>query len=271
MTRSVLTGGEALVAATAVAALSVWYAPAPAAVPAGLLLAFVLPGLALTQLIRPRAAGSASSARSTGSARLARSAVERAVLVPALSLAVLVVGGLVLYGCGVQLNRESWTALTATVTLLAAATAMVRAGRSTTVEPASVPLTGRAALPVNARTLVPLALILALLGGAGWLSLTSAQAPARAGVTALGVLPDSAAVAADGTAGRSAVIDVTSGEPGGTGFVIRVHSSQPVPVEFDLTLTRRGRWSLPPGAVTIDLYRRGDLVPYRSVSLAGTA
>jgi hypothetical protein len=264
-----LTGAEALVAGTAVAALSVWYAPAPVAVPAGLLLAFILPGLALVLLIRGGSTG--SSADAVGSGGFSRSTVERIVLVPALSLAVLVIGGLALAACGARLNRETWTALTSTVTLLAAAIAMVRASPS----PAPEPLAGRRSVTLTARALIPLALILTLIGGAGWLSLTTAQAPAQAGVTAIAVLPDRASVAADGTAGRSVVIDVTSGEPRRTEFVIRIHGSQPVTDEYSLTLDRRGQWSrrltLPPGVVAVDLYRRGDVAPFRSVSLAGAA
>jgi hypothetical protein len=271
MTRRALTGAEALVAGTAVAALSVWYAPAPVAIPAGLLLAFILPGLALVLLMRPGAVGAGSSADAVGSGGSARSTVERVVLVPALSLAVLVIGGLALAACGARLNRETWTALTSTVTLLAAAIAMLRASPS----PAPEPLARRRSVPLTARALIPLALILALIGGAGWLSLTTSQAPARAGVTAIAVLPDRATVAADGTAGRSVVIDVTSGEPGRTEFVIRIHGSQPVIDEFSLTLDRRGQWShrltLPPGVVAVELYRRGDVEPFRSVSLAGAA
>ncbi len=87
--------------ASAAAALA---GPAPLAVTGGLLLGFVLPGLALIALIfRNRTL----------------SAVERTVLAPALSLAVLVASGLLLYAAGVTLNRVSWTLAAAGVTLLA--------------------------------------------------------------------------------------------------------------------------------------------------------
>ncbi len=89
--------------ASAAAALA---GPAPLAAVGGLLLAFVLPGLALTAIIfRNRTL----------------SAVERTVLAPALSLAVLVVSGLLLYVAGFRLDRTSWTLAVAGATLLALA------------------------------------------------------------------------------------------------------------------------------------------------------
>ena len=93
--------------ASAAAALA---GPAPLAVVGGLLLGFVLPGLALTAIIfRNRTL----------------SAVERTVLAPALSLAVLVVGGLVLFVAGFDLDRTSWTLAAAGATLLALGLAAV--------------------------------------------------------------------------------------------------------------------------------------------------
>ena len=87
--------------ASAAAALA---GPAPLAVAGGLLLGFVLPGLALIALIfRNRTL----------------SAVERTVLAPALSLAVLVICGLLLHAAGIALDRTSWTLAAAGATLLA--------------------------------------------------------------------------------------------------------------------------------------------------------
>jgi hypothetical protein len=72
--------------------------------------AAVLPGLALTDLLfRHRTL----------------SAVERTVLAPALSLAVLVVSGLLLYVAGVKLDRVSWTLAAGGVTLVALAVTAV--------------------------------------------------------------------------------------------------------------------------------------------------
>ncbi len=91
---------------TVASAAAVLAGPAPLAVVGGLLLGFVLPGLALTAIIfRNRTL----------------SAVERTVLAPALSLAVLVVSGLLLFAAGFRLDRLSWTLAAAGATLLALA------------------------------------------------------------------------------------------------------------------------------------------------------
>lgn len=94
-----------LIAALTVAATAAVLAgPGPLPLAGGLLLGFVLPGLALTEILfRHRTL----------------SAVERTVLAPALSLAVLVVSGLLLYVAGARLDRLSWTLAAAGVTLLA--------------------------------------------------------------------------------------------------------------------------------------------------------
>ena len=92
--------------ATVGSAAAVLAGPAPLAVAGGLLLGLVLPGLALTAIVfRNRTL----------------TAVERTVLAPALSLAVLVVSGLVLYVAGFGLDRTSWTLGAAGATLLALA------------------------------------------------------------------------------------------------------------------------------------------------------
>jgi hypothetical protein len=93
-----------LAALTVAATAAVLVGPAPTAVAGGLLLAFALPGLALTAILfRGRDL----------------SAVERVLLAPALSMALLVISGLVMYAAGVDLDRSAWTAATAGVTLVA--------------------------------------------------------------------------------------------------------------------------------------------------------
>jgi hypothetical protein len=95
---------------TVASAAAVLAGPAPIAVVGGLLLALVLPGLALTAIIfRHRTL----------------SAVERTVLAPALSLAVVVVSGLLLHVADVRLDRLSWTLAAAGATLAALALAAV--------------------------------------------------------------------------------------------------------------------------------------------------
>jgi hypothetical protein len=87
--------GAALVAAGAV------LLPVPVLrVPAGLALVFALPGLAAVGPLRPRL-----------------STMERIALVPLLSIAVPVVGGIGCYAAGARLTTPVWTALTTIVTL----------------------------------------------------------------------------------------------------------------------------------------------------------
>lgn len=93
-----------LVAVTIGAAAAVLFGPPPLAVAGGIALGFALPGLALTAvLFRGRTL----------------SAVERTVLAPGLSLAVLVVSGLAIYAAGFALDRIAWTSATAGVAVLA--------------------------------------------------------------------------------------------------------------------------------------------------------
>ena len=108
------------------AAAGVLAGPSPTAIAGGMLLGFVLPGLALTEVLFRRRT---------------LSPVERIVLAPALSLAVLIVSGLLLYVAGVHLDRTSWTLAAAGVALVVAAAdrggAAGRAGPATTNRPRS--------------------------------------------------------------------------------------------------------------------------------------
>ena len=93
-----------LAAVTVAAGAAVLVGPQPVSTAGGLLLGFVLPGLALTAtLLRGRTL----------------TPVERTMLAPALSLAVLVIAGLAIYLSGFVLNRIAWTSATVGVTLMA--------------------------------------------------------------------------------------------------------------------------------------------------------
>lgn len=96
---------DTLAVLAALAAGCVLAAPGVLAVPAGLALAFVLPGAALTALAFP--------------GRLL-SLPEQATVAAALSLAVLVLGGLAANVAGAPLTRPTWTAVTTGVVLLSA-------------------------------------------------------------------------------------------------------------------------------------------------------
>ncbi|WP_158647439.1 hypothetical protein [Actinoplanes sp. ATCC 53533] len=90
------------------AGAAVLFAPQAPAIAGGLLLGFVLPGMALLGvLFRGRAL----------------TAVERAVLTPALSMGVLIVAGLVIHLAGLRIDRLAWTVATVGVTLAAVTTA----------------------------------------------------------------------------------------------------------------------------------------------------
>ncbi|GAA2483171.1 DUF1616 domain-containing protein [Winogradskya humida] len=97
-------------AATTLSALAVLLGPQPLPIIGGLLLGLVLPGTALTgALLRDRTL----------------TVVERVTLAPALSMAVLVVAGLVIYLCRLPLDRVTWTAATAGVTIAALIAALI--------------------------------------------------------------------------------------------------------------------------------------------------
>ncbi|GAA2582929.1 hypothetical protein GCM10010435_70860 [Winogradskya consettensis] len=97
-------------AATTLSALAVLLGPQPLPIIGGLLLGLVLPGTALTgALLRDRTL----------------TVVERVTLAPALSMAVLVIAGLVIYLCRLPLDRVTWTAATAGVTIAALIAALI--------------------------------------------------------------------------------------------------------------------------------------------------
>jgi hypothetical protein len=301
-----------LAAVTVAAAVGVLAGPPAVAVVGGLLLGLVLPGVALSAvLFRGRAL--------TG--------VERSVLAPALSLAVLVVAGLVVYASGFALDRPAWTSATALVTLLALVAPAIPLPRGTAarvaaaravedeitvlaaaanlaVEDAARPIgeqrvrltpgpepdgdrvrvllppmvvpvvdvgrPGKLPLRRIARQLVPMVLVLAVLGGAGWLSVVSSRTSYDATVTALSATPPALA----DTAGNRTVVVTATGlvaaygpyrmtvvEAGGVGT-----RTVPVPVPSGGTWTAR----LPVGRArtTLTLYRAGEAAAYRTLYIA---
>lgn len=143
---------------TVLAALAVEFGHLVLSVPAGLVLAFVLPGYALTEAIFR------AGRRDIG-------VVERSVLVPSLSLAVLVLGGLALWAAGGALNRTTWTLICGLTTLIAVGVAYHRTRR------APAPATGGSKAPAEPRyritqerlvkDILPLTLAVLLLAVAG--------------------------------------------------------------------------------------------------------
>jgi hypothetical protein len=315
-----------IVAALAVAAgAAVLLGPQPLAIPGGLLLALVLPGLGVTEtMFRGR--------------NLAR--VERTVLAPALSLAVLVVAGLVIYVAGFALDRVSWTSATVGLTLLGLFGAtvperwtapVVRFGAYLIAEddddeaPAEpqAPAAGSPAGEATARiaapgddeaaTIVlpvvvldeqarataaelgegkparrpdpapgrtprrvawqaaPLLLVLAILGGAGWLSYGGSRAAYDTTVTALSAAP-SGPVNSTGT--RTVTVSATGLVAAEGPYILVVSGSGRYPAtRRTIHVTGSGTWtaglSLPGSQrMTLALYRAGDSSAYRTLFVA---
>jgi hypothetical protein len=258
-----------LAGVTAVAGVAVVTGPRPVAIAAGLLLGFVLPGLALTAaLFRGRV--------------LAR--VEWAMLAPALSLAVLVVAGLVAYLAGQGLDRPVWTAATAGVTLVALIVPGVPLPRRP--EPTAVPLKAgerratagsppplRAAGPVPvrrlARQLIPMVVVVAMLGAAAWLSLTSAQRSYGVTVTTLSAAPPGAV---DDAGRRAIAVTATGLVPADGPYTVVVTAPDGTETERRTVVPTGGTWSgtlfVGPDRTTIGLYRTGDTTAYRAVYIA---
>jgi hypothetical protein len=267
---------------TVAAAAGVLAGPAVTAVIGGMLLAFVLPGLALTALIfRYRGV----------------TAVERTVLAPALSLAVLIIAGLVLYVAGFPLGRTSWTLAAAGTTLavlaLKAVPERVWQGEEDDVEEALtqvIPVVRDGDRPpappgpfapwspkqrVRAvqlvRQLTPMLLVAALLAGAGYLSLISSQHGYDVTVTTLAAAPPApadasgqrdVAVSAAGLVAADGPYTVVVSRPDGTRLAERT-----------VAVTGSGTWAATlrlPAAdrLTVGLFRAGDTVAYRTLYLA---
>ena len=282
---------------TVAATAAVLAGPLPLAVAGGLLLGFVLPGAALTEaLFRGRTLTS----------------IERTTLAPALSMAVVIVAGLVIHACGADLDRVSWTVATAGVTLLALVVPAVLPRRSPAVaepaEEAPRPVgerlshiqaaPGDVAVIAEARTVVmsvvppedeeqvaaegaqrrrlvrqllPLVLVLAVLGGASWLSFGTSRETYETTVTALSAGPSGPV---DAAGNRTVAVSVSglirtdgpytlvvTGAPGTTATrrVIAVTGAD----EWTETLTMPAAQRM-----TVNLYRSGDTTAYRTLFIS---
>ncbi|WP_305790194.1 hypothetical protein [Symbioplanes lichenis] len=289
---------RAVAGATLVSALLVLFTPRPFAAAGGLLLGFLLPGAALTQALFPVRV-------------LTR--IERLVLAPALSLATLVLGGLLLYVCRAPLGRVSWTALTAGVTVLALIATTIPRLRSTGGAAEDVTTTGdiRPARVVAApqevpgmaeahtilmqvvpaeneatvaardkaqrrkliRQLLPLVLVVAILGGAGWLSLSTSQSTYDTTVTTLSASPPAPA---DADGNRTVVLKATGLLDQDAPYKVTVSPvAAGTKASRRITIDANGEWTetvtVPADSrVTVGLYRSGDDSAYRTVSIAAT-
>jgi hypothetical protein len=279
-----------LAGVTVAAGLAVWFGPLAVSVPGGLLLAFVLPGVAIAAaMFRP-------GRRDVG-------VVERLVLVPALSLAVLVLGGLGLWAIGGSLNRAGWLSIAVAVTLVGVATAVARerwlpAGFSwaalspsspatSSASPSSSPAPGPAvsdgagfswsavSWPAARRRLVrdvaPLTLAVVLLAGVGWWSLTDSARTYDVTVTSLSAAPPGP-VGDDGN--RTVQVTATGLAPADGPYRLVLTGSEGEQIRAEnLTPGTGGDWtgrlSLPgEERVTVDLFRADESAALRTVIIA---
>jgi uncharacterized membrane protein len=251
-----------LVAGLAVLCAGVLVAgPHVAAVIAGLLLAFVLPGVATLDALLPARAVPWT---------------QRIVLTPALSVAVVVLGGLALHVARVPLHQTAWCTLTTGVAVVMSAVGLVRALRTTHPRTAAARM-GRAGLrvtPARALTrLAPLVLAAVLLVGAGWFSLRSAQQQPAPPFTALQMVPAGAAQLTPGE--RTVTVGLRCEEAGLTDYEIRLTGASRFRSTLKVRLWPGGTWAqqvkVPAaGRTTAQLYRVGDKDAYRTVFLEGT-
>jgi hypothetical protein len=264
-----ITAAIAVVATALVATALVLLSVPVLTVVAGLALAFVLPGYALTRALF------------TGR-QLAR--LERIVLIPALSLAVLVVGGLLLYVARIKLTMPAWALLAGGVTVAAAAGAYARRayardahasgarGDDVRVQSASMRSpsrrTARRGLAVH--WIAPALAALLLLGGAGWISLQSASQQRKSvAVTELSMLPTSGS---PDLASQRVSIAIENQNMSGGNYRLVLTGPDGFRAAFAPELGRDGTWrhavTVPIGGrVVADLFRNGVSAPYRSVSL----
>lgn len=258
--------------APAVAALLAWpltlqHLVPPARWAAGLLLAFLLPGLAAT------AALFFGRALST---------VERTVLAPALSLAVLVFGGLLLNAIGIRLTAGSWAALTAFSTVALAGVGYLRWWQATdqgSLRAATAPDDG-ADRPTGAATrrqlvlkLASLAAVILLLVGASWIAMTDVLNHRQAGFTALSIVQADDSTPND--AQRPVDIAVDSHEATTTQYFMQVRGAKTgVLNQFTISLVPGQVWKARvqvPFAekVTAVLFKGISTTPYRTVFVSG--
>ncbi|HET6529193.1 MAG TPA: hypothetical protein VFH03_01050 [Actinoplanes sp.] len=253
-------------AATVLAGAGVLAGPAVTAALGGMLLGFVLPGLALTGLLFRRRT---------------LTAVDRTVLAPALSRAVLIVSGLILYVAGVRLDRTAWTLAAAGTTLAVLAAGAVSGRlRPATEDQQPGPPPGpfapwapkqRVTAAPLARQLAPMMLVLALLAGAGYLSHLSSAYSYDVTVTTLSAVPPGPAdgsgrrvvrLSASGLLAEDGPYTVAVTGPDGTRLAER---TVPVPDsgswQANLRLPAADR-------LTVRLFRAGDTVAYRTLLIA---
>jgi hypothetical protein len=222
------------------------------AVVGGIALVFALPGLAATSALF---------------VRRALSPTERAVLIPALSLAAVVFGGLAMAAVGVPLTRTAWGGCGAATTVALSAVAYWRrrwVPRRATPTPSGDVSHGL-------RNLVLLMAGAAILALGSWLGMRGAEYGPPEKFTALSALPITDPDPADEL--RPVVLAVECRENGATSYRLRVTDDSRVQT-FAIALEPGQIWKqeveVPlTGRMTADLFLGDDEVVYRTVFVAG--
>lgn len=246
--------------------------PSVIAIAFGLIFALVLPGYAITRLL--------------GHARdLSR--VEELFCIPALSMASIIIGGVVIDVAGFTLTRSTWAVFLAGVTEAALVLDLIMpwrtrdaaadsvpsngtspdAGASTvqTAVPSGRRLSGRAGALIVGGVLAMTAVVAVMTMVVGEKDAVATQPPAA---TAIGMVPAFATEAPGST--RTVSLYVWNGESAQTTFTIRLTGTGKFTDTIRATVYGNSQWSgrakVPStGKVTAELFRPGDKTPYRTV------
>jgi hypothetical protein len=246
--------------------------PSVIAIAFGLIFALVLPGYAITRLL--------------GHARdLSR--VEELFCIPALSMASIILGGVVIDVAGFTLTRSTWAVFLASVTevalildlmlpwrtVAAATDSMPSNGGPPTAGVATVrmaapsgrPLSGRARMLIVGSLLAATAVVAVVTMVVGEKDAVATQPPAA---TAIGMVPAFATEAPGST--RTVSLYVWNGEGAQTTFTIRLTGTGKFTDTIRATVYDNSQWSgrakVPStGKVTAELFRPGDKTPFRTV------
>lgn len=207
---------------------------------AGLPLVLVLPGYALSTLLVPADAGRPGRINPL---------LWRSMWATGLSLAVAVLGGLMLNLTPAGLTRLTWTTSLAAVTMLAvAASAWLRARRSPAPAPVSVPVPVPASLAIHRRrapasTVAAYALAaLAVTGTAIGLAVASAGWQHSPGFAQLWLVPAQSSATSGGAVSSQATLGVRSGYPHTEAFHLVLRRGAQAIGTWDFTLTAGQTW-----------------------------
>ncbi len=280
-----------LAAVTVLAGAAVLSGIRPLMILGGLPLALLLPGAALSALLFRRPD------------RLV--AIERIMLIPALSLGTLVLGGLLAWVARAPLHRPAWLTLSAGVTLAALAAVALRPPSTQAARSGSTPpsVRDRARLPTPRdttlvlpvfldreglfdpepmtrrrrllRQVLPATLAALMLTGAVTLSLVSSIRSQHVTVTTLSVVPPGPADATTGT--RDVRINATGLAAGTAAYKLVITTAKGTgDTSVAVTADGNGLWTSTltvPGndRLTLDLYRTGTTTALRTVIIASAA